>query len=510
MSDRDPAPNPPDPSAPATGSPPDSLPGWARAAEATTPAAPGARWLAAARRWWGTALEDPPATSTEAPAPAPAAAAGPAPARDESASPRPQPPAAAPRPAIEAPAPLQERLRRAVAHALRHPGYGFALLRVQIDWAPAAAPRARGADVGRQAERRLQLALRPGDVLTPLATPGAFAAVLDGVAAEADLRAIVQRLRSELGEPYLDGQEPVRAPWRLAAVHCAPGQPPRPPETLLQRAERALADAEPGGWVLAAPPESRPDARRLQQALAGSGLQLGFEPQVDFARAAVTALGVRLALREAPGRAVTPDEAGDDDALAAALLQRQLALAAGPFVRWRAADPARQACRLALPVAAPLVRRAGWGDELGLLLQDAGLDGTDVQLELPPTLPLQDRNLPPRLQALARQRLSLALDDFGTGQSSLSALGRLPLALLKIDRGFVPQAHELEHHRVLLESTVRLAGQLGIATLGKGLQTTPQLALLRGLGCQRGEGLAATALLSPGTLDGLPRWDAAA
>ncbi|MEY3252047.1 MAG: hypothetical protein RL227_1020, partial [Pseudomonadota bacterium] len=83
-------------------------------------------------------------------------------------------------------------------------------------------------------------------------------------------------------------------------------------------------------------------------------------------------------------------------------------------------------------------------------------------------------------------------------------LARLPLALLKIDRGFVPQAHELEHHRVLLESTVRLASQLGIATLGKGLQTRAQLALLRELGCERGEGAAATALLAPVALAGLP------
>lgn len=500
MPDRDPTPTSPDPGTlnpePVAG----SLPAWARPSEASTTPVAGARWLAAARRWWGLApegLPDTPPDPTADSAPAGQAAA------------RPQPAATAPRPAPDAPPALLERLRRCVAHTVRHTGYGFALLRVQIDATPASANRGRGADLGRQVERRLQLALRPGDVLAPLATPGAFAAVLDGVANEADLRAIVARLRQDLDEPLLDGHEPVRPPWRVAALFCAPGQPPLTPELLLQRTEHALADAEPHGWVLAAVPESRPDARRLQQALAGRGLQLGFEPQVDFARAAVTALGVRLALREAPGRPIGPADAGDDDLLAAELLRRQLALAAPAFLGWRAADAARQPCRLALPVAAALVRRAGWADELATLLHDAGLAAIDVQLELPPSLPLHDRNLPPRLQALAQQRLALALDDFGTGQSSLSVLGRLPLALLKIDRGFVPQAHELEHHRVLLESTVRLAGQLGIATLGKGLQTSPQLALLRGLGCQRGEGAAAKALLPPGTLDGLPLLHAA-
>jgi EAL domain-containing protein (putative c-di-GMP-specific phosphodiesterase class I) len=507
MPDRDPA--TPDPAGPATGSPPDSLPTWAR--PAATPAEPGARWLMAARRWWGLAEGGGAGAPPGAAAPgAPAASPRPMAAAAGAGSASGSGPASAPRPgegppeALDVPAPLLERLQRNVAHAVRHPGHGFAVLRVQLKVAPARSARPRGADVGRQAERRLQLALRPGDALAPLARPGAFAAVLDGVGSEAALEQLARRLARELAEPYLDGHEPVRPAWRLAAVFCAPGQPPRPAEALLQRAEQALAGAEAGHWVITTPQPPPPGAHRLQQALVGRSLQLALEPQVDFARAGVTALGVRLALPDAPGQALGPAEAGDDDQLAAALLQHQLQRAAEPFLRWRAADRARQACRLALPVATPLVRRAGWADELAALLQGAGLDGADVQLELPPTLPLHDRNLPARLQALARQRLSLALDDFGTGQSSLSALGRLPLALIKIDRGFVPQAHELEHHRVLLESTVQAASRLGIATLGKGLQTVPQLALLRGLGCQRGEGAAARALLAPGLLDGVP------
>lgn len=470
----------PDPTPPQPATPDEALPSWARPMAPV----PGARWLAAARRWWGAEAGLPP--------PDAAAEAGPVAASADAAGHAALPPA------------LLERLRRCVAHAVRHPGFGFALLRVQIEALPRSTPRARGADLGRQAERRLQLALRPGDSLSPLPAAGAFAAVLDGVASEADLRAIVQRLRSELAEPFLDGDEPTRPPWRLGVVFCAPGQPLRPAERLVQQAERALTEAEPGGWSLAPPAEHRPEAQRLQRALAAGAVQLGFEAQVDLARAAVTALGVRLAWRDGAARWLGGADAGDDDGLATALLQRQLALAVAPFLQWRAADATRQGCRLALPVAAALVRRAGWADELAALLQQAGLAGSDLQLELPPTLPLHDRNLPARLQALAQLRVSLALDDFGTGQSSLSALARLPLALLKIDRGFVPQAHEREHHRVLLESTVRLASQLGIVTLGKGLQTAPQLALLRGLGCQRGEGAAASALLAPQALAGLP------
>jgi EAL domain-containing protein (putative c-di-GMP-specific phosphodiesterase class I) len=458
-------------------------------------AVPGTRWLALARRWWQPAHGAADAEAT----------------RPESTPLRAKPQATTALLPGESGMPhgLLVRLRRCVAHAVRHPGFGFALMRLELALPAAAAdlPRVYGADLGKQVKRRLQSALRPGDALVALAAAPpvdglAFVMVLDGLGSEADLETVVRRVLADLAEPFLDGLQPLKPVPRLGVVFCAPGRALRSSGTLLQQAERALADASPGDWALAGKDASRPRVDRLQQALRSGALQVVFEPQVDLSRPVMRALGARLAWRDAAPR---PIDAGDDDPRAEALMQRTLELAAAYFVPWRAADASRSSCRLALPAVASLVRRADWADTFAELLQDNGLACADVQLELPPTLGLQDSNLLARLQALARSGLVLALDDFGTGHSSLSALARLPLALLKIDRGLVPQAHAQEHHRVLLESTVRLAAQLGIATLGKGLQTPAQLALLRDLGCERGEGEAATAMLGPAALTGLPR-----
>jgi EAL domain-containing protein (putative c-di-GMP-specific phosphodiesterase class I) len=458
-------------------------------------AAPSARWLALARRWWQPAHGTANAEATH-PASAPLRAMP-----EATAVPLPG--------ASGVPRALVARLRRCVDHAVRHPGFGFALMRLELALPAAAADprRLHSADLSRQVERRLRLALRPGDALVALAAPPrvdglTFLSVLDGLGSGAHLETVVRRVLADLAEPFLVGLQPLKPVPRLGVVFCAPGQALRSAGTLLQQTEDALADASPGDWALAGKDACRPRVDRLQQALRSGALQVVFEPQVDLRRPMIRALGARLAWRDAAPR---PIDAGDDDPRAEALLQRTLALAAAHFLPWRAADAGRSGCRLALPAVAALVRRADWADTFAALLQDNGLACADVQLELPPTLGVQDRNLPARLQVLARSGLVLALDDFGTGRSSLSALARLPLALLKIDRGFVPQAHALEHHRVLLESTVRLATQLGIATLGKGLQTSAQLALLRDLGCERGEGEAASALLAPAALAGLPR-----
>jgi EAL domain-containing protein (putative c-di-GMP-specific phosphodiesterase class I) len=454
----------------------------------------GPRWLAVARRWLGSDRSDSPdGPSTDGPSAALAAEGQAAAPEGGAAS------------ADKALAGLLERLRRGVAHAVRHPGYGFAVLRVQVELPGPASPSVLAAVLGRRSKRRLRQALRPGDSVVPLPAAGAFVAVLDGVASDVHLRVIVHRVVVELSKPYLNQYQSLKPQPRVGAVFCAPGKPPRSAEDLLQRAEQALLGPDAVHESVEAIPEARLDTRQLPREPAVAELPLRLEPEVELgSRPHVTSLGVRLAGPEHAASPAELTESGHDDARAASLVERQLALATDPFLRWRAADPARGQCRLALPVPAILVCRAGWADEFVAQLQRAGLTGADVQLDLPPTLVLADPNLPARLKALASQGIALALDDFGTGQASLSVLPRLPLKLLKIDRGFVSQAHDLEHRRVLLESTVRLAADLGMATLAKGLETPAQLALLRGLGCQRGEGAAAQALLGPHALAGLP------
>jgi EAL domain-containing protein (putative c-di-GMP-specific phosphodiesterase class I) len=481
-----PEPEVPQPAADATDAPP---------ARRSAVAPAGTRWLDVARRWLGSGRDEPPdAPAENERSPAPAAKRG-ADAHRRSAS-----------SADKALASLLERLRRGVAHAVRHPGYGFAVLRVQVELTGPASPSLHAAVLGRRSKRRLRQALRPGDGVVPLPAPGGFVAVLDGVASEAHLRVIVHRVVVELSKPYLNQYQSLKPLPRVGAVFCAPGQPPRSAEELLRRAEQALLDPDSDRWsVDEESPETRPLAHVPTAEPVAAPLPLRLDPQVELgARPLVTALSVRLVGPGHDARSPEATESGDDDAQAAALVERQLALATPAFLRWRAADAARAQCRLALPAPAILVCRAGWADEFAAQLQRAGLVGADVQLDLPPTLELTDPNLPVRLRALAVQGVALALDDFGTGQSSLSILPRLPVTLLKIDRGFVSQAHEREHRRMLLESTLRLAADLGMATLAKGLDTPSQLALLRGLGCQRGEGTAARALLGPTVLAGLP------
>ena len=91
------------------------------------------------------------------------------------------------------------------------------------------------------------------------------------------------------------------------------------------------------------------------------------------------------------------------------------------------------------------------------------------------------------LLELRRLGTRLALDDFGTGWASIGCLRDLPVDAAKIDRSLVQQSDTRRGARVLA-ACADIAHALGIATVAEGIETAHELALVRALGCEFGQG----------------------
>jgi diguanylate cyclase (GGDEF)-like protein/PAS domain S-box-containing protein len=92
---------------------------------------------------------------------------------------------------------------------------------------------------------------------------------------------------------------------------------------------------------------------------------------------------------------------------------------------------------------------------------------------------------------LARLRdlhIGLDIDDFGTGYSSLSQLQHLPVQTLKIDRAFVSRIGLDGDSLEIIRTIVELAHNLGMDIIAEGVETAPQLAQLKALGCEYAQG----------------------
>jgi diguanylate cyclase (GGDEF)-like protein len=92
------------------------------------------------------------------------------------------------------------------------------------------------------------------------------------------------------------------------------------------------------------------------------------------------------------------------------------------------------------------------------------------------------------LTRLKKAGFSISLDDFGTGYSSLAYLKNIPVAELKLDRSFITNIVNDRNDRILVQSVIHMARELGLATVAEGVETEDVLEKLRLFGCESVQG----------------------
>jgi EAL domain-containing protein (putative c-di-GMP-specific phosphodiesterase class I) len=147
---------------------------------------------------------------------------------------------------------------------------------------------------------------------------------------------------------------------------------------------------------------------------------------------------------------------------------------------------------------------------LNALLDRLRLPAGRLKLEITESVLMSDPETMTRtLQDLRLRGVNLSLDDFGTGYSSLSYLHRFPLDVLKVDRSFVSRMCRAPEAARLVKSIIELSHDLGLSVVAEGVETAEDVARLRELGCDYGQGYFfsrpisikdAEALLKRGTL----------
>jgi EAL domain-containing protein (putative c-di-GMP-specific phosphodiesterase class I) len=122
-------------------------------------------------------------------------------------------------------------------------------------------------------------------------------------------------------------------------------------------------------------------------------------------------------------------------------------------------------------------------------IEVTGLPADGLQVELTETATLEagariKKNIMPLIDA----GLGLAMDDFGKGYSSLETLSRWPFTTIKLDGGLVGRMFDSDKSLTIVETSVRMAHELGVNVVAEGVESSRQYRRLLEVGCTKIQG----------------------
>lgn len=128
-------------------------------------------------------------------------------------------------------------------------------------------------------------------------------------------------------------------------------------------------------------------------------------------------------------------------------------------------------------------------DYIDICLAQFQLDPRALRVEITEAAMIKDLpKIRHVLESLVSRGVEIQLDDFGTGYSSLNILHALPFSAVKLDRSFISNLDDEMENPTAVTAIVMLAQHENIKIVAEGIESHDQLAQLRQLNCEFGQG----------------------
>lgn len=337
--------------------------------------------------------------------------------------------------------------------------------------------------------RRLRAAVGPHDLVGRIG-PQEFAVLFDGTQLDDDVRSAIERMHARL-------RPPLRAGGREVVFSSSIGYVTG--RRKYEDGDQALADAEAAAQRA---PASRArafqTAMRIQQArhmrLASElprvfqrqELQLRYQPIVDLATGRISGVEALVRWMHPELGMISPTEfipIAEATDWIVPLDRWVMEETAREIVGWKTELPLRLSVNLSAKHLDDPELTTGVAKALG----KSGMSPHQLRLEITETALANDLTM--AIEALHRLRkvgVTLAIDDFGTGYASFGQLADMPFDVLKVDRSMTSRMGQSA--RSVVPGIIQMAHQLGLRVVAEGIETEEQLAELRELGCEYGQG----------------------
>jgi diguanylate cyclase (GGDEF)-like protein len=345
---------------------------------------------------------------------------------------------------------------------------------------------------------RLQASVQPGGFVARLCGDE-FAVLLEDVTDKSSAVSVARRVEEVLGPPVeLNGSEVLVS----ASVGVAIGGTKQEdgPEDLLRNADVAMHAAKRKGkarYKVFDPGASSTTSRRslaeaeMRRAIKEEEFLVYYQPVVALQTGKVHGVEALVRWQHPVYGLIPPREfvpSAEQTGLVALIGQRVLYEACRQVRLWQGEHPSDPPLTLSVNVSARQFRLPNLTEEIFGTLEKTGFDPRHLELEITESVMVHDALASAALRKLKASGVTIAMDDFGTGYSNLSYVKRFPIDTLKIDRTYISGLGTNAEDTAIVHATVAFAEALGVKVVAEGIETAEQLALLRKLGCELGQG----------------------
>ncbi|MBD2080757.1 EAL domain-containing protein [Leptolyngbya sp. FACHB-17] len=396
---------------------------------------------------------------------------------------------------------FMDRLGHAIQLSKRHADYCFAVLFIDLDRFKVIND-SLGHMVGDQLlmaiAERLGERLRPGDTFARLGGDE-FVILLDDIQEDEDATEIAEGVQQALRHPFhLDGQEI----FATASIGIILGTASyERPEDLLRDADTAMyrAKALGRGRHQVFDPSMHDSAVALlhmendmRRALQNQEFQLYYQPIVSIRNDRINGLEALIRWQHPKRGLIMPSEfipIAEETGLIIPLGWWVMREACRQMREWQIQFPTNPPLTISVNVSSKQFAQSDLVDQVQRILQETGLSAQCLKLEITESTVMENADAAVEmLQKLRDLGLHLSIDDFGTGYSSLGYLHRFPVDTLKIDRSFITHVEDDLEKMEIIRTVVTLAWNLGMDVVAEGVETKKQLAQLKVLRCENGQG----------------------
>jgi diguanylate cyclase (GGDEF)-like protein/PAS domain S-box-containing protein len=413
-----------------------------------------------------------------------------------------------------------DHLELSLSRAKRDPGYRCAVLFLDLNRFKRvndAFSHAVGDQLLVGLAQRLKAAMRAGDTVARLGGDE-FTVLLHDIPSVDSAIEVARRIQATVGRAFsTEGRDLIVT----ASIGIAASEPGSEASELMRNADIAMYEAkvgsEDGIAVFTASMRRRVVGQlrleaELRETIERERLRVFYQPIVEIDNGRLVGLEALARWPSESERDVSPIEfipVAEDTGLIRPLGRLVLREACTRVSGWRADGLVDDDVTVSVNISARQLGEAGLLEDISGALAEAALPPRALRLEITEGTIMRDpERMPAVLDELEKLGVGAHIDDFGTGYSSLTFLRHFAGNTLKIDRSFVAGICGEDGSAEIVSTIIDLAGNLDLAVIAEGVETTEQLRKLHRLGGRYAQGFLFAEPLEPdGVEDLLASWD---